>query len=164
EYGDDGILTVQITDPFAGRKKRFAIQQSGQDQLNATQVMHMKRINEDLLKKGSELESSQEYRDALEVLKKTEQDVIPRVENAAELGQAVWAYLEVLEVDPDNAAARRQVGQVATAVRQFDKTAPGRRWALGLPWRRRGEGTGSGLAVWVKLILIIVALMLAFGF
>jgi hypothetical protein len=45
-----------------------------------------------------------------------------------ELGEAVWAYLEVLEVDPDNATARRQVGQVVTAVRQFDRAAPGRRW------------------------------------
>src|SRR6266852_5890334 len=44
------------------------------------------------------------------------------------LGEAVWAYLEVLEVDPDNAIARRQVGRVATAVREFDRTAPGRRW------------------------------------
>src|SRR5438067_905423 len=84
EYGDDGILTVQITDPYAGQKKRFAIQQSGQDQMNATQIMQMKRINEDLLKRGSDLESSQEYRDALEVLKKTEQDVIPRVENMSD--------------------------------------------------------------------------------
>src|SRR5262249_47398546 len=47
---------------------------------------------------------------------------------AGELGEAVWAYLEVLEVDPDNAAARRQVGQVVAAVRQFDRWAPGRRW------------------------------------
>src|SRR5579883_998322 len=47
---------------------------------------------------------------------------------AGELGEAVWAYLAVLEVDPDNTTARRQVGQVATAVRQFDQTAPGRRW------------------------------------
>jgi hypothetical protein len=38
----------------------------------------------------------------------------------------------VLEVDPDNALARRQVGQVATAVRQFDRTAPGRRWLGGM--------------------------------
>jgi hypothetical protein len=47
---------------------------------------------------------------------------------AGELSQAVHAYLEVLEVDPDNPVARRQVGQVATAVRQFDNSAPGRRW------------------------------------
>src|SRR5262245_5752456 len=84
EYGDDGILTVQIFDPHAGHKKRFAIQQSGQDQMDAGQIMKMKRINEDLLKRGQELESSQEYRDALEVLKKTEQDVIPKVESAAD--------------------------------------------------------------------------------
>jgi hypothetical protein len=45
-----------------------------------------------------------------------------------ELGEAVWAYLEVLEVDPDNPIARRQVSQVVTAVRQFDRAAPGRRW------------------------------------
>jgi hypothetical protein len=45
-----------------------------------------------------------------------------------ELGEAVWTYLTVLEVDPDNTTARRQVGKVVTAVRQFDQTAPGRRW------------------------------------
>jgi molecular chaperone DnaK len=84
EYGDDGILTVQIHDVHAGHKKRFAIQQSGPDQMDAAQVMKMKRINEDLLKRGADLESSQEYRDALEVLKKTEQDVIPKVEDPAD--------------------------------------------------------------------------------
>src|SRR5262249_48144978 len=47
---------------------------------------------------------------------------------AGELGEAVWAYLGVLEVDPDNATARRQVGQVVTAIRQFDRSQPGRRW------------------------------------
>jgi hypothetical protein len=45
-----------------------------------------------------------------------------------QLGEAVWAYLEVLEVDPENSTARKQVGAVATAVRQFDRAAPGRRW------------------------------------
>ena len=35
---------------------------------------------------------------------------------SGDLGEAVWAYLAVLEVDPDNAAARRQVGKVVTAV------------------------------------------------
>src|ERR1700741_233249 len=56
---------------------------------------------------------------------------------AGELAQAVWAYLEVLEVDPDNPTARRQVGQVATAVRQFDQTAPGRRWLTKLHKQKR---------------------------
>jgi hypothetical protein len=42
----------------------------------------MKRINEELVNKTLDLESTPEYRDALEVLKKTEQDVIPRLENA----------------------------------------------------------------------------------
>src|SRR5260370_11343556 len=45
-----------------------------------------------------------------------------------DLGEAVWTYLEVLEVDPDNAVARRQVNRVAAAVRQFDRAASGRRW------------------------------------
>src|SRR5580700_2117751 len=47
---------------------------------------------------------------------------------AGELGEATWAYLAVLEVDPENAEARRKVGLVAAAVRQFDRTAPPRRW------------------------------------
>ncbi|MCI0638274.1 MAG: Hsp70 family protein [Gemmataceae bacterium] len=84
EYGDDGILTVQIHDMFTGQKKRFAIQQSGPDQLDATQIMKMKRINEDLVQRTEELESTPEYRDAIEVLKKTEQDVVPKVEDAAD--------------------------------------------------------------------------------
>jgi hypothetical protein len=61
---------------------------------------------------------------------------LERAENlvkAGELGQAVWAYLEVLEVDPDNPTARRQVSSVVTAVRQFDTVTAGRRWAVGLP-------------------------------
>src|SRR5205085_69925 len=81
EYGDDGILTVQINDMQGKHKKRFAIQQTGEDQMDAAQLMKMKRINEDLVNKTLELESTQEYKDAVEVLKKTEQDVIPKVEN-----------------------------------------------------------------------------------
>jgi molecular chaperone DnaK len=84
EYGDDGILTVQISDPHAGHKKRFAIQQTGPDQMDAGQIMKMKRINEDLLKRSEDLEQSQEYRDAVEVLKKTEQDVIPKIDDPAD--------------------------------------------------------------------------------
>jgi hypothetical protein len=61
---------------------------------------------------------------------------LQRAENltkAGELGQAIWAYLEVLEVDPDNPIARKQIGEIITAVRTFDTTMPGRRYALGLP-------------------------------
>jgi len=46
---------------------------------------------------------------------------------AGKLGEAVWEYLQVLEVDPDNPVARQQVGLVVTAVRQFDRESPGRR-------------------------------------
>jgi molecular chaperone DnaK len=81
EYGDDGILTVQIQDPYAGQKKRFAIQQAGEDQMDASQLIKLKRINEDLVNRTMELENTQEFRDATEVLKKTEQDVIPRIDN-----------------------------------------------------------------------------------
>ncbi len=80
EYGDDGILTVQIVDPHAGRKKRFAIQQAGEDQLDASQMIKLKKINDDLVNRTMQLENMQEYRDALEVLKKTEQDILPKVE------------------------------------------------------------------------------------
>jgi hypothetical protein len=49
--------------------------------MDAGQIMKMKRINEDLLKRSEDLEQSQEYRDAVEVLKKTEQDVIPKIDD-----------------------------------------------------------------------------------
>jgi molecular chaperone DnaK (HSP70) len=81
EYGDDGILTVQIQDTHLSQKKRFAIQQAGEDQMDASQLIKLKRINEELVNKTMELESTQEYKDAVEVLKKTEQDVIPRIDN-----------------------------------------------------------------------------------
>jgi molecular chaperone DnaK len=81
EYGDDGILTVQISDVYQGNKKRYPIQQAGEDQMDAAQLIKMKRINEDLVNRTLDLESTPEYRDALEVLKKTEQDVIPKIDS-----------------------------------------------------------------------------------
>ena len=88
---------------------------------------------------------------------------LERAENltrAGELGEAVWAYLAVLEVDPDNPAARRQVGQVATAVRQFDHVTPGRRWANGLPAL---PGSQALLPAWLRWTLVGLAVALAFG-
>jgi molecular chaperone DnaK len=81
EYGDDGILTVQIHDLYAREKKKFAIQQTGEDQIDASQLIRLKRINEDLVERTLELESSSEFRAAVDVLKKTEQEIVPKIEN-----------------------------------------------------------------------------------
>jgi hypothetical protein len=102
------------------------------------------------------------------------QDGLTRAEahtRRGELGEAVWAYLDVLDVDPDNATARRQVGQVAAAVRQFDRAAA-RSWrrlerkgaimrfftGLGLD----GEGRGWLVAaLWTGVALL--ALVVGYG-
>ncbi len=77
------------------------------------------------------------------------------------LGEAVWAYLDILEVDPDNSVARKQVSRVATAVRQFDRTAPGRRWLFNL----RGEKIPEekpGRTSWVRWGVVSLAIVAAF--
>jgi hypothetical protein len=90
-------------------------------------------------------------------------DQAEKLTRAGELGPAVWAYLAVLEVDPDNVLARRQVGDVAMAVRQFDESAPGRRWLS----RIRGGESASGLAGWLwfalATLLVVVAFVAGYG-
>src|SRR5262249_27895128 len=81
EHGDDGILTVQSKDGYARNQKRFAIQQAGEDQMNASQLIKMKEINKDLINRTMELENTNEFKEAADLLKKTEQDVIPKIEN-----------------------------------------------------------------------------------
>jgi len=80
---------------------------------------------------------------------------------AGELGQAVWAYLEILEVDPDNTEAKKQVAQVATAVRQFDQAAPGRRW---LSQNREGptEKAKAKWPAWLWCLAITLIVIAAF--
>lgn len=84
---------------------------------------------------------------------------------AGKLGEAVWAYLEVLEVDPDNTTARKQVGSVVTAVRQFDETAPGRRYLTKLHKKKRfrrwmANASDSGEAAgWLSTALIFVVVV-----
>lgn len=46
---------------------------------------------------------------------------------SGQLSEAVWAYLEVLEVDPENGEAKQKVGRVVSAVRHFDRMAS-RQW------------------------------------
>jgi hypothetical protein len=77
-----------------------------------------------------------------------------RLTRAGELGPAVWEYLTVLEVDPDNPAARRQVGQVVTAVRQFDRLTPKRRWL------QPERGWGDWLANLSPMVLLEIGLWL----
>jgi hypothetical protein len=86
------------------------------------------------------------------------QDGLARAESLTkegELGEAVWTYLGILEVDPDCPAARRQVGHVAAAVRQFDQITHGRRWSDRVRARVRfGEESGwLSVAIWVALVL-----------
>jgi hypothetical protein len=87
-----------------------------------------------------------------------------RLTRAGELGEAVWAYLAVLEVDPDNATARRQVGRVVSAVRQFDDQAPGRRWQRQLRPENQAD-TGSAwtpgtMLGWLALVVLYLASVL----
>jgi hypothetical protein len=88
------------------------------------------------------------------------------------LGDAVWAYLEVLEVDPENPTAREQVGRVVTAVRQFDRAAPGRRWIERLrrqarfrhwleAWQQRRP---ARLAIYVVLAVLALAVSFSLGY
>src|SRR5262245_33620296 len=65
------------------------------------------------------------------------------------LAEAVWAYLDLLDVDPENVEARRQVGRVASAVRNFDSR----------PRRRDQEEWGKG--IW--LVIVLAALVLGFA-
>jgi len=84
------------------------------------------------------------------------------------LADAVWAYLQVLEVDPENATARRQVGQVVTAVRQFDREAPGRRWLNRLRRQARFHRwldswqEGITPAAWIGILVAGALLVLCF--
>jgi hypothetical protein len=88
---------------------------------------------------------------------------------AGHLAEAVWAYLEVLEVDPDNEIARQQVGRVVTAVRHFDRLAQGRRWLSQLhkqasyrQWLHSwgAEGSPPRLFNWAVWALVILAALL----
>lgn len=97
------------------------------------------------------------------------EDGLQRADNltkAGELYQAVQAYLAVLEVDPDNPTARRQVSQVATAVRQFDRSAPSRRWLHRLrsfvydPEERKLFALARGVAV---VVLVVLAFTLGYN-
>ncbi len=65
-------------------------------------------------------------------------------------------------MDPDNPTARRQVSQVVTAVRQFDRTSPGRRWLFQLKGDKPpGEGRRPFWR-WLGIALVAVFLIVVF--
>lgn len=80
EYGDDGILTVQIHDAHARRKKRFPIQQAAADQLGTEQVERIVQVKDQVLEKTVQFETHPAYREAIHLLKRAERDVLPRLD------------------------------------------------------------------------------------
>src|SRR5262245_1383050 len=90
---------------------------------------------------------------------------LERAENltrAGDLGQAFWAYMEVLEVDPDNAPAKKQVGQVVTAVRQFDSVNQGRRWLAEVRHGAPSKSPFAALPSWAWASIAAGLVVLAF--
>ena len=101
----------------------------------------------------------------------SQDDSLKRAEErtkAGDLSEAIWAYLEVLEVDPDNPTARKQVGRVVRAIRQFDQVAYKR-------WRQRQRGQARSRP-WIEdvafslnwlrigMLVLLLAAMLFLGF
>src|SRR5947207_10051989 len=90
---------------------------------------------------------------------------LERAENltrAGELGQAFWAYMDILEVDPDNVPAKKQVSQVVTAVRQFDQVNQGRRWLAEVRHGPPRKTPFSNLPAWAWAIIAGGLVVLAF--
>ena len=84
EYADDGILTVAISDPIGRRRQRFAIQGATAEPMTAQQVEKMREINQSLVERTERFEASTQYRDALEVLRRAESMILPKVTEPGE--------------------------------------------------------------------------------
>jgi molecular chaperone DnaK len=79
EYADDGILTVAISDPVGRRRQRFAIEGGSAEPMTEQQVEKMREINETLVERTARFESSTQYRDALDVLRRAEAGILPKM-------------------------------------------------------------------------------------
>jgi molecular chaperone DnaK len=79
EYADDGILTVAISDPVGRRRQRFAIEGGSAEPMTEQQVEKMREINETLVERTARFESSTQYRDALDVLRRAEAGILPKL-------------------------------------------------------------------------------------
>lgn len=79
-------------------------------------------------------------------------DSAERHTREGELAEAIWSYLAVLELDPDNPQALRQVGMVAAAVRHFDRARSAHH-----TWRR------ASMRVLAILVLVALVFLLGYG-
>jgi molecular chaperone DnaK len=84
EYADDGILTVAISDPVGRRRQRYAIQGAQAEAMTDHQVEKMREINESLVERTTRFESSTQYRDALDVLRRAEATILPKLTDPGE--------------------------------------------------------------------------------
>jgi molecular chaperone DnaK len=84
EYSDDGLLTVTINDPVGQRRQKFAIQHAAGEPLTQHQVEKMQEINQTLVERTQRFESSAVYRDALDVLRRAEATILPRLTEPAQ--------------------------------------------------------------------------------
>jgi molecular chaperone DnaK len=84
EYSDEGILTVAIDDAVGQRRQKFAIQHAAAEPLTQHQVEKMQEINQTLVERTERFESSTTYRDALDVLRRAEATILPRLTDAAQ--------------------------------------------------------------------------------
>ncbi|MFO0969546.1 MAG: hypothetical protein U0793_28645 [Gemmataceae bacterium] len=92
---------------------------------------------------------------------------LQRAENLArsgDLSQAVWAYLEVLDVDPDNPAARRQITQIVRAVRHFDEQSATRCMAQPSANGAADKKALNPLFVRSLFLSLVVCIIFAIGF
>ncbi|MFO0809216.1 MAG: Hsp70 family protein [Gemmataceae bacterium] len=81
-YDDEGILTVQIHDPFTQARQRYAIQGETAEPLTPQQMEKMQAINEALVQKTAKFEASPQYRGALDVLNRAERAILPKIVEA----------------------------------------------------------------------------------
>jgi molecular chaperone DnaK (HSP70) len=79
-YGDDGTLTVVIADLFAGRRERFAIEHASPEAPSPKMYEKIASINKKVIERTEKMESAEIYRAALELLRRAERVVMPKVE------------------------------------------------------------------------------------
>jgi molecular chaperone DnaK len=82
-YDDEGILTVTILDPKTQARQHYLIRQATAEPLTEEQVEKMRAINESLVERTSRFEATTQYRDAVEVLRRAEQGILPKLADEA---------------------------------------------------------------------------------